>query len=113
PPMPVTTPFLHLHRPPPSAAPFPYTTLFRAKDSGVGTVSGLGTDTASGGVATKTVTGVLAGSITLKATAPSVPAGTTLTFTVVHTGSAHVCPPGTSGDRMSCTARNVTATIRD
>src|SRR5205823_5756552 len=114
PPMPVTTPFLHLHRPPPSAAPFPYTTLFRAKDSGTGTVSGLGTETASGGVATETVTGVLAGSITLKATAPLVPAGTTVTFTVVPgpaTAVEYVSPNTTN--LASGSTRTFPARIRD
>jgi hypothetical protein len=53
-----------------------------AKDSGTGTVSGFSAPTVSGGVATDTVTGVLAGSITIKATAPGLTQGT-ITFTVV------------------------------
>ena len=40
-----------------------------AKASGPGTVSGTGNATASGGVATKTITGVLAGSVSMEATA--------------------------------------------
>jgi hypothetical protein len=39
-----------------------------AASSGAGTVSGLGNDTAVNGVASKTVTGVLVGSVTIRAT---------------------------------------------
>src|SRR5207247_4292329 len=40
-----------------------------AKTTGTGTVTGLGTATAAGGVASKTVSGALAGSITIPASA--------------------------------------------
>src|SRR5207253_1845792 len=46
--------------------PSPYTTLFR---SGAGTVTGLGSATAASGIASKSVTGAVAGSITIGATA--------------------------------------------
>ena len=39
-----------------------------AKQGGAGTISGTGNDTAVAGVATKTITGVLAGSVTMEAT---------------------------------------------
>src|SRR5437870_6038642 len=42
-----------------------------AKTSGAGTVSGLGTVTTAGGVASKSITGALAGSITITASASS------------------------------------------
>ncbi len=56
-------------------------TITFSKTSGTGTVSGLGTQTTSAGVASKTVTGVLVGSITITASDGSLTDGTT-TFTV-------------------------------
>jgi hypothetical protein len=57
-----------------------------AASSGAGTVSGLGNDTAVNGVASKTVTGVLVGSVTIRATSGTLVngAGNPITFTVVH-----------------------------
>jgi uncharacterized repeat protein (TIGR01451 family) len=53
--------------------------------SGAGTVGGLGSSTASGGVATKTVTGGLIGSVTIEASSGSLAKGTgnPISFTVV------------------------------
>src|SRR4029077_17584610 len=71
-----------------------------SKDSGSGTVSGLGSATASNGVATKVVTGGLVGSIPLKAdaTAAGGPITTAnadkLSFTVVHAGGDHLVVTG-------------------
>ena len=61
-----------------------------AKASGTGTVSGLGTATAAGGVASKTVTGALAGPITVNASALSLTSDST-TFTV-YSGGSPVAP---------------------
>ena len=47
-----------------------------AKQSGAGTVSGTGNATAAAGVATKTVTGALAGSVTMEATSGGLTTGT-------------------------------------
>ena len=55
-----------------------------AKQSGAGTVSGTGSATASNGVATKTITGQLAGSVTMEATAAGLTTGTLGAFSVVH-----------------------------
>ena len=59
-----------------------------AKQSGVGTVSGSGNATASSGVATKTITGVLAGPVTMEATAAGLTTGTLGAFNVVHGAAA-------------------------
>ena len=53
------------------------------------------------GVATETVTGHTAGSITLKASALGAPAGASLTFTVVHAGADHVDLSGSAAD-LTC-----------
>src|SRR5207253_3080116 len=58
-----------------------------SKSSGTGTVSGLGNATASSGVATKTVTGVLSGSVTLTAHNGSVTDGTTTCADVAGTAT--------------------------
>ena len=56
-----------------------------AKASGAGTVTGTGNDTAVAGVATKTITGALAGSVTMEATSARADRPAALgAFTVVH-----------------------------
>ena len=47
-----------------------------AKASGAGTVTGTGNDTAVAGVATKTITGALVGSVTMEATSAGLTTGT-------------------------------------
>ena len=65
-----------------------------AKASGAGTVSGTGTDTAVAGVATKTITGVLAGSVSMEATSTGLTTGTLGAFTVVHGAAADIVLTG-------------------
>ena len=85
-----------------------------AKASGAGTVSGTGNDTAVAGVATKTITGALVGSVTMEATAAGLTTGTLGAFTVVHGAAADIVahrldrPISTSG-----ATRVLTATIKD
>ena len=57
------------------------TVIAFAKQSGIGTVSGTGNATASSGVATKTITGVLTGTVTMEATAAGLDTGTLGAFT--------------------------------
>ena len=61
-----------------------------AKASGAGTVTGTGNDTAAAGVATKTITGALVGSVTMEATAAGLTTGTLGAFTVVHGAAAQI-----------------------
>ena len=82
-----------------------------AKDSGAGTVSGLGNDTAAAGVATKTVTGVLAGSVTLEASAAGL-AGN-VSFDVVAGAATQIALSGSTADLGSGATRVLTATIQD
>ena len=83
-----------------------------AKASGAGTVTGTGTDTATAGVATKTVTGVLAGAITLEATAGALTDGT-LGFTIVHGAATQISLTGSTANLTSGATRVLTATIQD
>jgi hypothetical protein len=86
------------------------------KTAGTGTVSGLGSSTAVAGVATLTVTGAAAGSITLQASAP-LTAGSTpsnpITFTVTEGAATQILLTGTTTDLTSGTGRVLTATIQD
>src|SRR5206468_1568583 len=78
---------------------------------GTGTVTGLGAATAANGVASKTVTGQTAGSITITASATGLASGTT-TFTVT-TGAARTPDITTrSADRPSGTTRELAADVR-
>src|SRR6185295_2875573 len=61
-----------------------------AKQSGAGTVTGTGTATAASGVATKTVTGALVGSVTMEAAATGLTTGALGAFTVVHGSAAQI-----------------------
>ena len=83
-----------------------------AKQSGAGTVSGTGNDTAVAGVASKTVTGVLAGGITLEATSGALTEGT-LGFTIVHGAAAEIALTGATSNLTSGATRVLTATIKD
>src|SRR5206468_8329307 len=73
-----------------------------SKSYETGTLLGLGSATASSGIATKTVTGVLSGSITLTAHSGSLTDGTT-TFTVVAGTATQVVV--TKIGRASCRER--------
>ena len=61
-----------------------------AKASGAGTVTGTGNDTAVAGVASKTVTGALVGSVTMEATSAGLTTGTLGAFTVVHGAATQI-----------------------
>ena len=84
-----------------------------AKASGAGTVSGTGNATAASGVATKTITGVLAGSVTIEATAAGLTTGTLGAFTVVHGAATQIALTGSTANLTSGTTRLLTATIQD
>lgn len=62
------------------------TVITFAKTAGTGTVTGLGTATASNGIATDIVTGSGTGAITLAGSATSIPAAATLAFNIVTGG---------------------------
>ncbi|HEY6029963.1 MAG TPA: hypothetical protein VIU44_05345, partial [Gaiellaceae bacterium] len=83
-----------------------------AKTSGAGTVTGLGTATASGGVASLPVTGDHAGSVTLGATSGSLTAGST-SFAVVPGAAASLAFTSSSADLSSGASRTLTVEIRD
>ena len=89
------------------------TVIAFAKQSGVGTVTGTGNATVSGGVATKTITGALAGPITLEATSAGLTTGT------LGRSPSSTAPPPTSSsparppNLTSGATRVLTATIED
>ena len=89
------------------------TVIAFAKQSGVGTVSGTGNATASSGVATKTVTGALAGTVTMEATAAGLTTGTLGAFSVVHGAATQIALTGSTADLTSGATRVLTATIQD
>ena len=89
------------------------TVIAFAKQSGVGTVSGTGNATASSGVATKTITGALAGSVTMEATAAGLTTGTLGAFSVVHGAATQIALTGSTADLASGATRVLTATIQD
>ena len=67
----------------------------------------------AGGVATKTVTGVLAGNVTMEATGTGLTTGTLGAFTVVHGAAAEIALSGATSNLTSGATRVLTATIRD
>ena len=69
-----------------------------AKASGAGTVTGTGNATAVAGVATKTITGALVGSVTMEATAAGLTTGTLGAFTVVHGAAAQIALTGSTAE---------------
>ena len=87
------------------------------KTAGAGSVSGTGSSTASGGVATKDLTGVLAGSVTVRANAtlsgPGSTDSNTLTFNVTHGAATKIVMSGSTAGLASGSTRLVTATIED
>ena len=88
------------------------TSVAFTKTAGTGTVTGLAPATAVNGVATDTVTGVLAGSITLKAHATGLTDDTT-TFTVVAGAADHLTITSSTADLASGASRGITAEVRD
>ena len=78
-----------------------------------GTVSGTGNATASAGVASKTITGALAGSVTMEATSAGLTTGTLGAFTVVHGAAADIVLTGATTNLTSGATRVLTATIQD
>src|SRR5207249_3000986 len=78
------------------------------KTSGTGTVAGLGTATSSGGVATKNVTGAIAGPITISATAGSL-SSERITFSVVAGSADHLSFSNSAGSLASGSTRTLTA----
>src|SRR5439155_22410276 len=88
------------------------TVITFAKTGGAGTVNGLGTATASGGIAYKNVNGELAGSITIGAAATSLTSDTT-TFSVVAGAADHLAFTNSSATPTSGTSRTLTIEMRD
>ena len=82
------------------------TVIAFAKQSGAGTVTGTGNATAASGVATKTITGALVGSVTMEATAAGLTTGTLGAFTVVHGAATQIAlrarPPTSPRARRAC-----------
>ena len=83
-----------------------------AKTAGAGTVTGLGAATASSGVASLPVTAVLAGSITVTASAGGLTSGTT-TFTIDPGAADHLTFTSSTANLASGSARTLTAEVRD
>ena len=85
-----------------------------AKASGAGTVGGTGNATASSGVATKTITGQLAGSVTMEAdrrrTRPPAPSAPSPSSTAPPT---QIALTGSTADLTSGATRVLTATLED
>src|SRR5207249_3890997 len=88
------------------------TSVTFAKDAGPGTVTGLGSATSSGGVARMSVTGALAGSVTITASAGSLTSGTT-TLTIVAGAADHLVFSSSAGGLASGHTRTLTVEIRD
>ena len=84
-----------------------------AKSAGAGTVTGTGTATAANGVATKTITGLLVGSVTMQATAAGLTAGSLGAFTVVHGATTQIALTGSTANLTSGATRVLTATLED
>src|SRR6266478_5310658 len=90
-----------------------------AKTAGIGTVTGLGSATASAGVATLTVTGNAPGSITITASATGSAgaltpgSGNPITFNVVIGAASKLLLSGSTANLTAGTTRVLTATIQD
>ncbi|MES1247893.1 MAG: invasin domain 3-containing protein, partial [Actinomycetota bacterium] len=88
------------------------TSVTFAKTTGAGTVTGLGSATASGGIISLTVTGNAAGAIAIGATSGSLTSDST-TFTIVPGAAAKVVVTSSTADLSSGANRTLTAEIRD
>src|SRR6185437_5385330 len=87
-----------------------------SQTGGTGSVTGTGSSTASAGVATKTITGNLVGTITLRASGTvnaAVTNSNTLSFNVVHGTATQIVLSGATTSLASGTTRQLTATIED
>src|SRR5437868_2339990 len=90
-----------------------------AKTAGTGTVTGLGSATASGGAATLTVTGNQPGAITITASATGSAGaltpgtGNPITFNVVTGTASKIALSGSTANLTAGTTRTLTATIQD
>src|SRR5436309_408743 len=88
---------------------------FAKTNVGGGSVIGLGSSNASGGVATITVTGNQLGTVTISASASGLAAGAgnPITFTVVAGAANKLALSGSTADLTAGTTRTLTATIQD
>src|SRR5436309_3050782 len=88
---------------------------FAKTNVGGGSVIGLGSSNASGGVATITVTGNQLGTVTISASASGLAAGAgnPITFTVVAGAANKLALSGSTADLTAGTRRTLTATIQD
>ncbi|MEO6857459.1 MAG: hypothetical protein ABI323_02580, partial [Solirubrobacteraceae bacterium] len=88
-----------------------------AKTAGTGTITGLSTITASGGVAADTITGALAGPISLQASAtlsgPGATSSLAQSFSVVAGPATQLALSGSSTNLGAGATRTLTATIQD
>ena len=88
------------------------TSVTFAKSSGAGTVTGLASATAGGGIATLDVTGALAGAITVDATATGL-TGDSSSFSVVPGPATDVVFTSNTNSVASGSGKTLTAEIRD
>ena len=84
-----------------------------SQTAGAGSVSGEGTDTATAGIAAKTLTGVLAGSVSITATSASTSDSNIRTFTVAPGAASQIALSGAVTGLASGTGRVFTATLKD
>src|SRR5206468_2937439 len=82
---------------------------FAKTNIGGGSVTGTGTASAVAGVATKTLTGVTVGLVTIGAGHGRI--RDSLSFTVVHAAANHISLTGSTADLISGQTRSLTATI--
>ena len=80
--------------------------------SGLGTVTGTGTSTATAGVATKTITGALVGTVNMEATSTGLTTDN-LSFVVVHGAATDIVLTGATSNLTSGSNRVLTATLED
>ena len=83
-----------------------------AKSAGSGSVTGLGNATASGGIAQKTVTGAVAGSVTITATASSLSSDTS-TFNVIPGSPRGLTFTSSTEDLAAGSTRSLSVEVRD
>ena len=84
-----------------------------AQTAGTGSVTGLGTATASSGVANKTVTGAIAGTVSLQATSGSLTDSNVRSFQVAAGAATQIVLSGSISDLASGGTRQFTATLED
>ena len=87
------------------------------QSAGAGSLLGLGSVAAVGGVATKSVSGLLVGSVSVQASAslsgPGPTSSAALTFNVVPGAASQVVLSGAVTDLTAGSARSLTATVKD